>query len=59
MGIDLYTLRKRAVMVLAQNGTRETVYFLELAVQHALSQDSQGLVECSVNYSRKEWDGHG
>ena len=58
MGIDLYTLRKRAVMVLAQNGTRETVYFLELAVEHALSQDSQGLVESAVKYSRKEWEEH-
>jgi hypothetical protein len=58
MGIDLYTLRKRAVMVLAQNGTRETVHFLELAVEHALSQDSQRLVESAVKYSRKEWEEH-
>jgi hypothetical protein len=58
MGIDLYTLRKRAVMVLAQNGTRETVFFLELAVEHALSQDSQGLVESALKYSRKEWEEH-
>lgn len=58
MSIDLYTLRKRAVIVLAQNGIRETVHFLELAVEHALSQDSQRLVESAVKYSRKEWEEH-
>jgi hypothetical protein len=58
MGVDLYTLKKRAVMVLAPNGVRETVYFLELAVEHALWQDSQGMVDSAVKYAHKEWEEH-
>jgi hypothetical protein len=58
MGVDLYTLRKRAVMVLAPNVIRETIYFLKLAVEHALWQDSQGMVDSSVKYAQKEWEGH-
>ena len=56
MGVDLYALRKRAVMVLAPNGIRETVYFLQLAVQHALSPDSQRMVDSAVKYAYKEWE---
>ncbi len=56
MGVDLYTLRKRAVMVLAPNGIRETVYFLQLAVAHALSQDSQRMVDSAVKHAYKEWE---
>jgi len=56
MGVDLYALRKRAVVVLAPNGIRETVYFLQLAVEHALSQDSQGMVDSAVKYAYKEWE---
>jgi hypothetical protein len=58
MGVDLYTLRKRAVMVLAPNGIRETIYFLQLAVEHALSQDSQGMVDSAVKHAYKEWEEH-
>jgi len=58
MGVDLYTLRKRAVMVLAPNGIRETIYFLQLAVEHALWQDSQGMVDSAVKYAHKEWEEH-
>ena len=35
MAIDLYTLKKRAVPVLDANGGRQTVYFLQLSVEHA------------------------
>ncbi|MCE5334967.1 MAG: hypothetical protein LLG06_10285 [Desulfobacteraceae bacterium] len=59
MSVDLYTLKKRAVMVLAQNGLRKTVYFLQLAVEHALSQDSQRMVDSAVKYAYKEWEEYG
>ncbi len=59
MGVDLYALKKRAVMVLAPGGIRETVYFLQLAVEHALSQDSQKLVDSAVKYAYREWQDHG
>jgi hypothetical protein len=58
MSVDLYALRKRAVMVLAQNGKRGTIYFLQLAVEHALSRDSQGMVDSAVKYAYKEWEEH-
>ncbi len=58
MGVDLYALRKRAVMVLAPSGIRETVYFLQLAVEHALSPDSQNMVDAAVKYAYKEWEDH-
>ena len=45
-------------MVLAPNGIRETVHFLQLAVEHALSQDSQGMVDSAVKYAYKEWEEH-
>jgi hypothetical protein len=56
MGVDLYVLRKRAVRMLAQNGMRENIYFLQLAVEHALSRDSQGMVDSAVKYAYKEWE---
>jgi hypothetical protein len=56
MSVDLYTLRKKAVIVLVPNGIRETVHFLQLAVQHALSPDSQGMVDSAVKYAYKEWE---
>jgi len=59
MGVDLYTLRKRAVMVLAPNGIRETIYFLQLAVEHALWQDSQTMVDSAIKYAKKEWEEDG
>ncbi len=58
MSVDLYTLRKRAVMVLGQNGIRRTIHFLQLAVEHALSRDSQGMVDAAVKCAYREWEGH-
>ncbi|MHC1726635.1 MAG: hypothetical protein AB9866_11585 [Syntrophobacteraceae bacterium] len=56
MGIDLYTLRKKAVMVPVQNGIRKTVHFLQLAVENALSQDSQRMVDSAVKHAYKQWE---
>ncbi|MEM5787046.1 MAG: hypothetical protein AAGU11_06980, partial [Syntrophobacteraceae bacterium] len=56
MSVDLYALKKRAVMVLAQNGKRATVYFLQLAVKHALCRNSQGLVDSAVKHAYKDWE---
>ncbi len=58
MGVDLYTLRKKAVMVRRQNGMRETIHFLQLAVEHALWQDSQAMVDSAVKFAYKEWEEH-
>lgn len=58
MGVNLYTLRKRAVMVLGQNGIRKPVYFLQVAVEHAFWQDSQGMVDSAVKHAYKEWEGN-
>ena len=59
MSVDLYVLKKKAVTVLGQNGIRKTVYFLQLAVEHALSQDSQRMVDSAVKHANKEWEGNG
>lgn len=57
MAINLYTLRKRAVMVLDANGSRDAVYFLQLALEHALSQDSQRMADSALEHAVKEWKG--
>jgi hypothetical protein len=56
MGANLYALRKRAVMVLSSDGNRETVHLLQLAVEHALSQDSQRLVDSVLRHASEEWE---
>jgi len=55
MGVNLYSLRRRAVMVLRGDVERESVYFLQLAVEHALSQDSQRMVESALKHASREW----
>lgn len=57
MGVDLYSLRKKAVIVLTREEIRETVYFLQIAVEHALSRDSQEMVDSAVRHAYKEWQG--
>jgi hypothetical protein len=59
MAVNLYTLRKRAVMVLNADGRRDAVYFLQLAVEHALAQDSQKMVDYARKHAIKEWKGCG
>jgi hypothetical protein len=58
MSVSLYTLRRRAVMVLIADGKREAVYLLQLAVEHALSQDSQRMVDSALSHAGKEWEKH-
>jgi hypothetical protein len=57
MGVNLYTLRKMSVMILTSNRKRETVNLLQLSVEHALSQDSQRLVDVALRYASMEWEG--
>ena len=59
MGVDLYVLRKRAVLMLSQDGKRENVYLLQLAVEHALSRDSQEMVDGAVKSAYREWEHEG
>lgn len=57
MAVNLYALRKRAVMVLNSGGRRDAVYFLQLVVEHVLSQDSQSMVDSALKHASKEWKG--
>jgi len=57
MGANLYALKKKAVMVLNSDGNRETVHLLQLSVEHALSQDSQRMVDAALRHASKEWEG--
>lgn len=56
MSVDLYVLKKKSVEVLAQNGMLEIVGFLQLAVENALAQDSQRMVDSAVKCARKKWE---
>lgn len=55
MSIDLYTLRKRAVIVLHDDGDRESVRILQLAVRQALSQDAGPMVDAALKHATGEW----
>lgn len=57
MAIDLYTLRKKVVMMLRADGGRECVHVLQLAVKQALSQDSQWMVDAALQHAVDEWCG--
>jgi hypothetical protein len=56
MGANLYALRKKAVMVFSLDGKRETVHLLQLSVEHALSQDSQRMVDAALRHAGEEWE---
>jgi hypothetical protein len=56
MGANLYALRKKAVMVLSSDAKREPVHLLQLSVEHALSQDSQRMVDSALRHASKEWE---
>jgi hypothetical protein len=58
MGVNLYTLRRKAVMVHISDGVREPVHLLQLSVQHALSQDSQRMVDVALRHASDEWQGY-
>jgi hypothetical protein len=59
MSVDLYLLKTSAVKVLAPGGIWETVFLLQLAVEHALSRDAQAMVDSAVKHAHREWEGHG
>lgn len=56
MSVDLYVLKRQSVGVVAQNGMREIVRVLQLAVENALAPDSQRMVDSAVKCARKEWE---
>jgi hypothetical protein len=56
MGVNLYALRRKALVLLASDGERETVHLLQLSVEHALSQDSQRMVDSALRQACKEWE---
>lgn len=56
MGLDLYTLKKKGVMVLKPDGGRETAYLLQLVVANALSQDVQEVVDRAIKNAYREWE---
>jgi hypothetical protein len=56
MGANLYALRKKAVMVLSSDGNRQAVHLLQLSVEHALSQDSQRMVDVVLRHASEEWE---
>lgn len=57
MSVDLYVLTRKSVRVVPENGIRETVGFLQLAVENGLAHDSQRMVDAAVKSARKEWEG--
>ncbi|HOV87330.1 MAG TPA: hypothetical protein PLM79_13280 [Syntrophobacteraceae bacterium] len=56
MAVDLYTLRRKAILILGPKDLRQTVHVLQLAVRNALSQDAQALVDQAVRAAYREWD---
>jgi hypothetical protein len=57
MAANLYQLRNKAVMVLISGGRREAAHLLQLSVEHALSQDSQRMVDSVLVRASEEWEG--
>jgi len=55
MGLALYTLKKKGVMVLKPDGARQTLYLLQLVVANALSQDVQEIVDRAIKGAYREW----
>lgn len=55
MGIDLYVLRKKAIIVRTANDERLQVHFLQPAIRNALAPDARTMVDCAVNAARREW----
>lgn len=55
MGVDLYTLKKRAVIVLRPDGGRGAVHLLQLAVANALAPDAQKAVDQAIQHAFSDW----
>lgn len=56
MGVNLYTLKKRAVMVLPPDGCGRAVHLLQLAVVNALSPDVQKAVDRAIQNAYSDWE---
>lgn len=56
MGLDLYTLKRKGIMLLRPDGSRETAYFLQLVVANALSRDVQEVVDRTIKSAYREWE---
>jgi len=55
MGVDLYTLKKRAILVLWPDGGTGAVHLLQLAVANALSPDAQKAVDRAIQHAYSDW----
>jgi hypothetical protein len=55
MGVGLYTLKKKAIILIKHESTREYAYFLQLAIANALSQDAQEMVDRVIKGAHKGW----
>lgn len=55
MAKDLYTLRRKGVMLIHSSARRQPVYFLQLTVRNALSRDSLVLVNLAIEGVQFEW----
>lgn len=56
MGFDLYTLRKKGIVLHSGDGGREKVNLLQLVVANALAQDVQQVVDLAIKNAYKEWE---
>lgn len=56
MGLDLYTLKKKAIIILQPDGSRSTAHILQLGVTNALSPDVQKIVDKSIQSAYRDWE---
>lgn len=56
MGLDLYTLKKKAVLLLQPDGSKKTAHLLQLAISNALGQDVQDAVDQAIRDAYKQWE---
>lgn len=55
MGLDLYTLRKKAILLLQPDGRKKTAQVLQLAISNALGQDVHDAVDQAIRNAYKQW----
>lgn len=58
MGVDLYTLKKKAIIVQNSDGRQQRVHFLQRVVRNALAPDARDSVDYAVNAAHREWQNH-
>ncbi len=56
MGLDLYTLKKKAILLLQPDGRKKTVHLLQLAISNAMVQDVQQSVDRAIKDTYREWE---